>query len=291
MEEGEEDDLGQRCRSPAVATADIKCRVCRYPTPEDTMLLCDTCGEGYHYTCLGLNGVPKGDWECHACRRDRQELQQRPRRRQQRPTAGDEQLLPEQRGLQPGVISTGTAADGALLQQNLQPALYQQQLVHVHQRQAAAEQVLLAPFQRLLGGAGATAAQPVVAPLAVGMPYGQQLVGPQQSLMLMQQQGGLVVMSGGNYGGNGISYQQQQLQQHQHQQQRVVVQQQMGMQQMGVQQQTITNQQLSSGQQPQLLQLQQGVPTSMWDPRLAVAAPSGAMMLAAGSMGPPALPA
>ena len=292
MEEGEEEDLVQRCRSPAVATADIKCRVCRYPTPEDTMLLCDTCGEGYHYTCIGLDGVPDGDWECHACRRDRQELKQRPRRRQRRPAAAaDEQQQLEQCGLQLGAVCApaGATADGALLQQTLQPAMYQQQLVHMHQHQAAAEQVPLALVQQLQGGAGATAAQGRVVPLRVGMPYGQQVVGPQQ-LLLMMQQGGLIV-SGGGYGGVGVIYQQQLQQQH-YQQQRVVVQQPMGVQRqmMGVQQQTITNQQLLSEQQPQLLQLQQGVPMPMWDPRSAAAVPSGAVTLTAGSMGPPALP-
>ena len=34
---------------------------------EADFLLCDSCPKGGHYRCLGLQGVPDGDWHCEAC--------------------------------------------------------------------------------------------------------------------------------------------------------------------------------------------------------------------------------
>ena len=48
--------------------ADQPCEVCNFPDDEDKMLLCDTCGDGYHLYCLQppLLSVPTGNWICPA---------------------------------------------------------------------------------------------------------------------------------------------------------------------------------------------------------------------------------
>ncbi len=41
-----------------------KCKVCRKKNTEEFLLLCDTCGSGYHTFCLSppLRAVPRGEW-------------------------------------------------------------------------------------------------------------------------------------------------------------------------------------------------------------------------------------
>jgi len=45
------------------------------------MLLCDTCDVAYHMYCLQpvLTKVPKGDWDCLACRRKKGKAKERPK--------------------------------------------------------------------------------------------------------------------------------------------------------------------------------------------------------------------
>ncbi|XP_019646241.1 PREDICTED: PHD and RING finger domain-containing protein 1-like isoform X2 [Branchiostoma belcheri] len=45
------------------------CQVCRQPTNEDRMLLCDSCDAGYHMECLTppLDAVPIEEWFCPQC--------------------------------------------------------------------------------------------------------------------------------------------------------------------------------------------------------------------------------
>jgi hypothetical protein len=49
--------------------ADLACEVCGLPHPEETMLLCDACGTGWHMACLTppLLYVPEGSWVCPGC--------------------------------------------------------------------------------------------------------------------------------------------------------------------------------------------------------------------------------
>ncbi|KXZ41863.1 hypothetical protein GPECTOR_258g654 [Gonium pectorale] len=47
----------------------VCCEECGCPHPEESMLLCDGCGGGWHTFCLSppLPGVPDGDWYCPYC--------------------------------------------------------------------------------------------------------------------------------------------------------------------------------------------------------------------------------
>ena len=48
----------------------IRCKYCGADDREDTLLICEQCGDSYHYdTCLSqpLPGVPEGDWFCSDC--------------------------------------------------------------------------------------------------------------------------------------------------------------------------------------------------------------------------------
>ena len=48
----------------------IRCQICGMDDRESMLLICDACGECYHYdTCLSqpLPGVPEGDWFCSDC--------------------------------------------------------------------------------------------------------------------------------------------------------------------------------------------------------------------------------
>ena len=57
--------------APRVREGDVNqcCEVCRYPHNEHIMLLCDSCGRGFHTYCLvpPLESVPEGDWICSEC--------------------------------------------------------------------------------------------------------------------------------------------------------------------------------------------------------------------------------
>jgi hypothetical protein len=54
----------------AQPTRQHPCEVCGMPDREESMLLCDGCGQGYHLQCLSppLRSVPRGDWFCDSCR-------------------------------------------------------------------------------------------------------------------------------------------------------------------------------------------------------------------------------
>ena len=43
------------------------CSVCRSPTHEELLLMCDHCDRGFHTFCVGLAALPEGHWECTAC--------------------------------------------------------------------------------------------------------------------------------------------------------------------------------------------------------------------------------
>ena len=46
---------------------DLPCNMCGDPGNWELMLLCSTCGEGFHTYCVGLDDVPKGAWDCRGC--------------------------------------------------------------------------------------------------------------------------------------------------------------------------------------------------------------------------------
>eukprot|EP00798_Chlamydomonas_sp_ICE-L_P020174 gene20174-26910_t len=46
---------------------DICCEICGSNEADEDMLLCDGCEAGYHSLCLGLPGIPDGDWFCACC--------------------------------------------------------------------------------------------------------------------------------------------------------------------------------------------------------------------------------
>ena len=50
---------------------DTPCLVCGKTDGEADFLLCDSCPKGGHYRCLGLPGIPEGDWHCEACAKER----------------------------------------------------------------------------------------------------------------------------------------------------------------------------------------------------------------------------
>ena len=50
------------------ALVDEACGVCGRRDDEASLVLCDGCEAGAAHTyCLGLDGVPEGDWFCAAC--------------------------------------------------------------------------------------------------------------------------------------------------------------------------------------------------------------------------------
>ena len=46
---------------------DVICAICDKGTYPAKLVLCDTCDEGYHTFCYGLEKVPKGEWVCASC--------------------------------------------------------------------------------------------------------------------------------------------------------------------------------------------------------------------------------
>ena len=57
------------CDDDGSVAEDLACSVCDGNDRDDAMLLCDgECERGYHFDCIGLNGIPDGDWFCHECR-------------------------------------------------------------------------------------------------------------------------------------------------------------------------------------------------------------------------------
>ena len=63
-----DDQLDPRLAKPPLTLA---CEVCRMPDSEEWMLLCDSCGTGWHTYCLRppLEGIPQGTWICGGCER------------------------------------------------------------------------------------------------------------------------------------------------------------------------------------------------------------------------------
>ncbi|GIL55672.1 hypothetical protein Vafri_11217, partial [Volvox africanus] len=53
----------------AVPAADLACEVCWFPDQEEVMLLCDSCGTGWHMHCMrpAITKVPAGTWICPEC--------------------------------------------------------------------------------------------------------------------------------------------------------------------------------------------------------------------------------
>ncbi|KAJ8924480.1 hypothetical protein NQ315_007277 [Exocentrus adspersus] len=51
-----------------------RCRICRRQKDSENMLLCDNCNLGHHLYCLKpkLTAVPKGDWFCDRCKREKE---------------------------------------------------------------------------------------------------------------------------------------------------------------------------------------------------------------------------
>lgn len=51
------------------AANDAACQGCGSASDPDSMLLCDSCDDGYHMECLQppLTSVPDGDWDCPTC--------------------------------------------------------------------------------------------------------------------------------------------------------------------------------------------------------------------------------
>lgn len=47
----------------------LTCEVCGSGTDDHELMLCDGCDRGFHTYCLGLDGVPPGEWFCSACKR------------------------------------------------------------------------------------------------------------------------------------------------------------------------------------------------------------------------------
>jgi hypothetical protein len=43
------------------------CPICNSSEREDVLLLCDSCDAAYHTHCIGLEGIPDGDWYCMEC--------------------------------------------------------------------------------------------------------------------------------------------------------------------------------------------------------------------------------
>ncbi|GIL83540.1 hypothetical protein Vretifemale_12326 [Volvox reticuliferus] len=52
-----------------VPSVDLACEVCGFTDQEESMLLCDSCGTGWHMHCLrpAVTRVPKGTWICSEC--------------------------------------------------------------------------------------------------------------------------------------------------------------------------------------------------------------------------------
>ena len=48
---------------------DFACEVCNHPDEGALMVLCSTCGTGWHIYCLSppLSSIPTGDWRCPVC--------------------------------------------------------------------------------------------------------------------------------------------------------------------------------------------------------------------------------
>jgi len=68
--------MGDTCGTPAEEHStdsgpsvdiNLPCSVCHSPDEWETMLLCSKCNRGFHTTCLKMQNIPKGPWECPIC--------------------------------------------------------------------------------------------------------------------------------------------------------------------------------------------------------------------------------
>ena len=90
---------------------DFACEICNHPDEGALMVLCDTCGTGWHIYCLQppLPSIPEGEWRCPRCvsrgvtlpppLRSAPVLQQQPPQRQ--PTARQQEKTARQEPAQP----------------------------------------------------------------------------------------------------------------------------------------------------------------------------------------------
>ena len=46
---------------------DVPCMYCGSADGEESFVLCDGCPNGGHFQCMGMTGVPEGDWHCVVC--------------------------------------------------------------------------------------------------------------------------------------------------------------------------------------------------------------------------------
>ena len=55
----------------------LECQICSKQEPDDTMLICDKCDQGYHLECIGIPWIPAGEWICQTARMNtfRQQLE------------------------------------------------------------------------------------------------------------------------------------------------------------------------------------------------------------------------
>jgi hypothetical protein len=75
----------------------VPCVICDSSDQEDVLLLCDHCDAAYHTHCVGLDGVPEGNWFCMECSANgeyERAILDAPRRSQFQPrTTGSQRLL------------------------------------------------------------------------------------------------------------------------------------------------------------------------------------------------------
>jgi len=82
MEDAEAEEVGLTSQRHREATRpgavgppqEYSCEVCKKSSDEVSLLLCDgkagLCNAAYHFYCIGLEGVPEGDWFCPSCSAD-----------------------------------------------------------------------------------------------------------------------------------------------------------------------------------------------------------------------------
>ncbi|KAF4121343.1 PHD-finger [Geosmithia morbida] len=60
--------LGENDNAEEETEQSRPCPICESAEREDVLLLCDSCDAAYHTHCIGLDGIPDGDWYCMECR-------------------------------------------------------------------------------------------------------------------------------------------------------------------------------------------------------------------------------
>ena len=56
-------------KTGASASEYAECKVCKIDNDEDNVI-CDSCDEVFHLMCVGMQGLPTGDWHCESCLSD-----------------------------------------------------------------------------------------------------------------------------------------------------------------------------------------------------------------------------